>query len=71
MCQGECGRKQGMCVKVSVEESKVYVSCIMYQDECGRCSTKKARYIYQGECGRKQGLCVKVSVEESKVYVSR
>ena len=31
MCQGECGRKQGLCV--------------MYQDECGRCSTLSKVYI--------------------------
>jgi len=26
MCQGECGRKQDLCVQVSVEERKVYIS---------------------------------------------
>ena len=70
MCQGECGRKQGLCVKVSVEESKVYVSCIKMSVE-DVAQRKQGIYIYQGECGRKQGLCVNVSVEESKVYVSR
>ena len=56
MCQGECGRKQGLCVKVSVEESKIYVSCVKMSVE--------------DVTQRKQGICVKVSLEESKVYVS-
>ena len=56
MCQGECGRKQGLCVKVSVEESNIYVSCVNMSVE--------------DVTQRKQGICVKVSVEESKVYVS-
>jgi len=57
MCQGECGRKQGLCVKVSLEESKVYVSCIKMSVE--------------DVAQRKQGIYIKVSVEESKVCVSR